>query len=775
MITFVNGECNELHSFVLMMTTWRRVLLVWGLLLLVAVPTTAQQAMDPAVLSLDRIFGTGDFAGDRFGPARWLDDGSGYTTLERSETAARGRDIVRYDPATGRRDVLVAADRLIPSGASQPLAIHNYGWSLDGSKLLVYTNSQRVWRQNTRGDYWVLDLSTGHLQQLGGDATPSTLMFAKFSPDATRVGYVREHNLYVENLADGRITQLTHDGSTTLINGTFDWVYEEELSLRDGFRWSPDGTRIAFWQLDAEGVRDFLMINNTDSLYSFVIPIQYPKAGTTNSSGRVGIISAEGGETTWFEPSDDLRNHYIARMDWAANSDEILLQHLNRQQNTLEVILGSAHDGGMETVFVERDSAWIDVRDDLHWLGDGQSFTWISERDGWRHAYLVDRSGAETLITPGDYEILNVARVDEAGGWLYFIASPENPTQQYLYRTPLAGGEPERLTPADQPGTHSYQMSPDAGWAIHTYSTFDTPPMIDLVRLPDHEPVRTLVDNARLRTTVEGLTRGESAFFRVDIGDGVELDGWMIKPSDFDPSKEYPVLFYVYGEPWSQTVVDRWGGSRYLWHTMLAEQGYLVMSIDNRGTPQLRGRAWRKIVYGSVGVLASADQAAAATAIGAWPFVDAQRIGTWGWSGGGSMTLNAMFRYPDVYATGLSVAPVPDQRFYDTIYQERYMGTPQENPDGYREGSPITFAHQLEGNLLLVHGTGDDNVHYQGSEALINKLVEHGKHFTMMSYPNRSHGIWEGPGTTRHLYGLLTRYLNENLPAGPITPRPVAR
>ena len=747
-----------------------------GLALLVVGPVAAQQA-PASVLTLDRLFSSGDFSGDHFGPARWLDDGSGYTTVEASEAVQRGRDIVRYDPATGRREVLVSAERLVPSSGSQPLAIHNYVWSPDGRKLLIYPNSKRVWRQNTRGDYWVLDLETGRLQQLGGDATPSTLMFAKFSPDGTRVGYVREHNLYVEHLADGHIVPLTHDGSTTLINGTFDWVYEEEFSLRDGFRWSPDGTRIAYWQIDAEGVRDFLLINYTDSLYSFVIPIQYPKAGTTNSACRVGVVSADGGETTWFEPTDDLRNHYIARMDWAANSDEIIFQHFNRQQNTLEVMLGNVDNGAMGPIFVERDSAWIDIHDDLHWLDDGNRFTWVSERDGWRHAYLVERSGSETqLITRGDFDILSVARVDEAGGWLYYMASPENPTQRYLYRTPLRGDGPvERLTPVDQPGTHSYQMSPDAKWAIHTHSTFDTPPVIDLVRLPEHEVVRTLVDNARLHATVEALTRGETEFFRVDIGDGVLLDGWMITPSDFDPAKRYPVLFYVYGEPWSQTVVDRWGGNRTLWHTMLAEQGYVVMSIDNRGTPQPRGRAWRKIVYGSVGVLASQDQAAAVRAINQWSFVDSTRIGIWGWSGGGSMTLNALFRYPEVYHMGMSVAPVPDQRYYDTIYQERYMGTPQDNPDGYREGSPITYAQNLQGDLLLIHGTGDDNVHYQGSEALINKLIEHNKHFTMMSYPNRSHGIWEGRGTTRHLYGLLTRYLNEHLPPGPVTPRPVAR
>ena len=741
-------------------------LIALGLLFL-AMPLAAQQAVDPAVLTLDRVFQSSDFFPGRFGPVRWLEDGSGYAALEFSSQTGN-QEIARYDPATGRRDV-IAAFTLPYEGRDG--FVQSYTFSPDGSKIMLFANTRRVWRQNTRGDYWIYHRADGGVSKLGGDGPSSTMMFAKFSPDGTRVAYVRQNNIYVQRLDDGHITQITHDGTRTLINGTFDWVYEEEFGLRDGFRWSPDGTKIAYWQLDAEGVRDFLMINNTDSLYSYVIPVQYPKAGTTNSACRVGVVSAEGGETTWFEPTDDLRNHYIARMDWAANSDEILFQHLNRQQNTLEMMLGNVHNGAIGTIFTERDDAWIDVRDDLQWLDDGARFTWVSERDGWRHAYLVERTGMATkLITPGAFDIMSVAHIDEAGGWLYYIASPENPTQRYLFRTPLrGGGSAERLTPENQPGTHSYQISADARWAIHTYSSFETPPVIDLVRLPDHTVVRTLVDNAGVRARVEGLRRGEAEFFRVDIGDGVALDGWMIKPSDFDPTRRYPVFFYVYGEPWGQTVLDRWGGSRFLWHTMLAEQGYLVMSIDNRGTPAPRGRDWRKIVYGEVGVLASADQAAAVRAINQWPFVDSTRIGIWGWSGGGSMTLNALFRYPDLYHTGMSVAPVPDQRFYDTIYQERYMGTPQDNPDGYRRGSPITYAENLKGNLLLVHGTGDDNVHYQGTEALINRLVAHNKHFTMMAYPNRSHGIFEGRGTTRHLFGLLTRYPMDTLQPGPVT------
>jgi dipeptidyl-peptidase-4 len=360
-----------------------------------------------------------------------------------------------------------------------------------------------------------------------------------------------------------------------------------------------------------------------------------------------------------------------------------------------------------------------------------------------------------------------VESVDATNGWIYFQASPDNPTQRYLFRERLDGsGQPDRITPASEAGTHGYNIAPRSDVAIHTFSTFNKVPVTNIVRLPKHELVRTLIDNQAVQERFNKLKQPSTEFFRVDIGDGVKLDGWMIKPPDFDPQKRYPVLFYVYGEPWGQTAVDSWGGPNRLWHTMLAQQGYIVASVDNRGTPAPRGRAWRKIIYRKMGIVNSQDQANAARAIARWPFVDPARIGIWGWSGGGSSTLNAMFRYPDVYHVGLSVAPVPNLRYYDTIYQERYCGLPQDHPDEWTQSSPITFAGQLQGKLMVVHGTGDDNVHYQGTEALINALVAANKQFRVMSYPNRSHGIYEGAGTTRHLYGLFTRFIREELPAG---------
>ena len=614
----------------------------------------------------------------------------------------------------------------------------------------------------------MLDLESGALQQLGGDAEESTLMFAKFSPQADRVAYVQKNDVYVERLSDGRITKLTEGGSPTLINGNFDWAYEEEFGIRDGFRWSPDGEHIAYWQSDASDVKEFLLVNYTDSLYPTLTSIPYPKVGETLSAVRVGVVPADGGETVWAQLDGDPRNNYIARMEWAASADEYVIQYLNRPQNTNQVMLVDAATGAARTVYTDRDDAWVDVVDDMLWMDGGERFTWVSEKDGWRHVYVVARDGSdEQLVTPWEMDVVSVQLIDDQGGWLYFIASPENATQLYLYRSRLDGrGDPQRLTPAAFAGSNTYQLSHDGAWGFHSHSAFGTPSSVRLVSLPDHETVRTMVDNAALVETVAGLDRGESEFFRVTTEDGVTMDGWLMKPSDFDPSRKYPLLFFVYGEPASQTVRDSWGGSRYLWHLMLTQQGYLVASVDNRGTPAPRGREWRKSVHGDIGTVASRDQAGAARVIRAWDFVDENRVGIWGWSGGGSMTLNMMFRHPELYQTGMSVAPVPDQTLYDAIYQERYSGVLPDYADGYRRGSPISHVAGLRGNLLLVHGTGDDNVHYQGSERLINAMIERGKEFTMMAYPNRSHGIFEGPGTTMHLYRLLTRYLNENLPAG---------
>ncbi len=466
------------------------------------------------------------------------------------------------------------------------------------------------------------------------------------------------------------------------------------------------------------------------------------------------------------EVPGDPRNHYIARMDWAGDSKELVIQHLNRLQNIDEVLLADVRSGQVRTALVERDESWVEVVDDLNWVEGASRFTWISERDGWRHFYLASREGGDPkLVTSGVYDVIDVIRVDEKSGEAYFIASPDDPKARYLFRGPLDGSsKPRRLTPEGQTGTHSYQISPDGRWAFHTYSTFERPPVIELVRLPDHQVIRTLVDNAALRAKLDALKSTPAEFFRVEVEDGTPLDGWCLKPPGFDPTKRYPLLIHVYGEPAGQTVLDRWGDRNGLWHRMLAQHGFVVVSIDNRGTPGPRGRAWRKSIYRQIGILASKDQAEALRALEKrWPFIDPNRVGIWGWSGGGSMSLNAIFRYPDLYQTAVAVAFISDQRLYDTIYQERYMGLPDGNPNGYRDGSPITFAGNLRGNLLLIHGTGDDNCHYQSCERLVDRLIAVNKPFSMLAYPNRTHSISEGTNTSRHLYESMTRYLEQNL------------
>jgi len=744
----------------------RPILLAAALVLGALRPAPAQVA-ESVRAGVHRVFGTRDFAAERFGPARWIENGAAYSTLERSAEVEGAMDIVRYETATGARTVMVAARLLVPAGRTEALDFDDYVWSADYNRLLLFTDTRKVWRNNTRGDYWVLDRRAGTLRKLGGDGPPSTMMYAKFSPAGDRVAFVRQGDLHVERLADGVITRLTTGATTMLVNGMSDWVYEEEFGLQDGFRWSPDGARIAYWQFDMSGVGTFLLINDTDSLYPFTVPVQYPKVGTTNSAVRVGVVSAAGGATTWIQVPGDPRAGYVPWMEWAGPR-ELLVQHMNRLQNADDVMLADAATGAVRTVIAERDSAWIDLVDPVPWLAGGQRFLWTSERDGWRHVYTVSRTGETRLVTPGAFDVVQTVKVDETGGYLYFSASPTNATQRYLYRSRLDGrGAAERVTPAAAAGTHGYDVSPDARWAFHFYSSFDVPSTTELVRLPSHEVVRTLVANAALRAAVAPLVTRPGEFFQVTVAGGLALDGWMIRPRDFDSTKTYPVLVYVYGEPAGQTVRDAWFGGQGLWYRTLADLGYLVVSFDNEGTPAPRGRAWRKTVYGRIGVVASREQAQAMQALArSRRYVDSTRVAIWGWSGGGVQTLQAMFRHPDVFQVGMAVASVPDERLYDTVYQERYMGLLPDAAAAYDSVAAINQAEGLRGSLLIVHGSGDDNVHYQGAERLVNRLVALNKPFDLMVYPNRTHCICEGPGTTEHVYQLLTRYLLEHLPAG---------
>lgn len=716
-------------------------------------------------LTLEDIYTKGLYGSKGIGALRWMKDNKSYSTVEYN-AAAGGSDIVRYEVDGGSRVVLIGASQLIPAPGSKPLGIADYEWSADNSKLLLFTNTQKVWRYNTRGDYWVLDLKSGKLMQLGKRLPVSSLMFAKFSPDGSRVGYVSKQNIYVEEVKTGKITQLTKDGGGAIINGTFDWVYEEELDDRDGFRWSPDGKSIAYWHSDTKGVGTFYLINNTDSNYSKPLPFPYPKVGTTNSAVKVGVVAATGGATKWFAVPGDPRNNYLARMDFIPGSNEVMIQQLNRLQNSNKVWIGNTKTMQLKLLFTETDSAWVDIHDDIVWLENNKYFTWTSERDGWVHLYKVSRDGKEIKpITRGNFDVVNINCIDPAGGYVYYIASPDNFTQRYLYRSRLDGtGEAERVSPAAMAGQHSYQISADARYAIHSFENAQTPRRISLIDLSTHKEIKLLEDNTVLKARISELGLRPKEFLKVDIGP-VVLDAWMIKPIQFDPQKKYPVIFHVYGEPAGSTVQDNWGTGDNMWHQYLAnELGCIVISVDNRGTKVPRGRDFRKCIYRQIGLLAADDQAAAAKKImQTYSFIDSAHVGMWGWSGGGQMTLHGLFRHGDVFKTGIAISFVALQSLYDNIYQERYMGLPEDNQYGYKEGSPLTHAGKLQGKLMIIHGTGDDNVHYQNFEMLVNELIKNNKLFSMQSYPNRDHGIWQGVNTTLHLRRTMENFWKQNL------------
>jgi dipeptidyl-peptidase 4 len=703
---------------------------------------------------------------------KWSSAGNSYYTAESGA-------VVKYTLPQQTKTTVITKEQLTVSGQQRSLGIRSLVFAANEQQVLIYTNTKKVWRLDTRGDYWLYRLADGSLKQIGKTLPASSLMFAKFSPDGQQVAYVSNYNLYTENIASGDVKQLTTNGTRQLINGTFDWAYEEEFFCRDGFRWSPDSKQIAYWQIDAKNTKDYEMLNTTDSIYPRVIPVEYPVAGEAPSPYKIGVVNIATAQTKWMDISTDpVLQSYVPRMEWAANSTDLIIQHLNRKQNESKLMLCNVATGASGIIYQETDPAWIDIlplwdedyaKGGWDWLNTGKEFLWASEKDGWRHLYRVSRDGKkETLVTAGNYDVMDIVRVDEKGGYVYFMASPANATQKYLYRTRLDGkGKPEMLSPASQPGTHEYELSPDTRYAFHSFSNYYTPGEAEWITLPDHKGLNGSNEVNDAIAKADKNAPGVS-FFKIKTSEGIEMDAWMKKPLNFDSSKKYPLVFYVYTEPWGQNVKDEYGiAENRMYRGNMAQDGYFYISIDNRGTPVPKGREWRKSVYRKIGLVNISDQAMAAKEILKWSYIDTSRVAVWGWSGGGSATLNLMFQYPDIYKTGIAVAAVGNQLTYDNIYQERYMGLPQENREDFVKGSPITYAKNLRGHLLYVHGTGDDNVHYSNAEMLINELVKYNRQFQLMSYPNRTHSISEGAGTSLHLATMFTNYLRQYCPPGP--------
>ena len=692
----------------------------------------------------------------------WTADGVAYVKFTEGK-------IVRIDPKTDAETVIAKEEQLTPAGGT-PLKVQSFDYSPNKNNLLLFANTAKVWRYNTRGDYWVLNIAANKLTQLGKGLPAQSLMFAKFSPDSKYAAYVSGHNLFAEDVATGQIRKLTADGSRKFINGTFDWVYEEEFGCRDGFRWSPDSKQIAFWQVDATRIRDYYMLNTTDSIYSRVIPVEYPKVGEAPSPVRIGVVNLNGGFIRWMNIEGDPQQHYLPRMEWSG-ANELIVQQLDRKQQESKLIYCNTTTGSSSTFWAENDETWVDMNTDnpvgWSWVNKGQDFLWISEKDGWRHIYKISRDGKTiTLLTKGNYDIANVKAVDEANNYIYFSASPANATQLYLYRVRINNpkDEPELLSNANQQGTHEYMISPTAKIAKHTFSSYNTAPVNEWVTLPDNRPMssaKSIANNLKTDASIN------VEYLQVTTEDNIVLDAWINKPQNFDANKKYPVVFYVYGEPAATTIDDQYGNhNNFLYKGNMSADGYIQVAIDNRGTPALKGAAWRKAIYRKIGTINIRDMAMGAKKILEKNYIDKDRVAVWGWSGGGSSTLNLLFNYPDIFKTGIAIAAVGNQLFYDNIYQERYMGLPQENREDFINGSPISHVQGLKGNLLYIHGTGDDNVHYDNAEVLLNALVKYNKQFQFMAYPNRTHSISEGEGTFLHLSTLYTNFLRKNCEPG---------
>lgn len=684
--------------------------------------------------------------------ADWNPDGSGYLILEKTSGTDR-QALVSYDAVSGKRKELINAAQLVLPDMTGSLSIESYVISSDGNRILVQAGSQKNGNSNLY--HWMLDRKSGKLQKVKAGRNNS------ISPDGQHILFTDQGNLYVYDLQSDQTISLTCDavaGSVTNSQAV----------------WSPDGHRIAFVQSDDSRVRLRSALVPGDPSYPEVNETRFARVGGTIPALHVAVVDAGGNGIRWLSIPIPSEGYYLGQVKWTGNSDELLVEKWSRFRDKREFFIANVNNGTITRIFEESDPAWViesyGTNAGLEWIRDHSAFLVLSEKDGWRHAYICTRDGkSQNLLTPGDYDIIERVAVDEAGGWFYYNASPDNGTRKYLFRVRLDGtGKPEQISPVDQPGTHDYSISPGARWAFHTYSSGNMPPITELVQLPEHRVVRVLEDNKTLRKKIESLNVLPKEFFKLDIGNNVVMDAWMIKPKDFDPSRKYPVFVYVYGEPHAQTVKDAWGHASADYHRVIADLGYLVVSMDNRGTPCPKGAAWRRVISGSLGPLSTEEQAAGLKELGRTrPYVDLDRVGIWGWSGGGSNTLNAMFRKPDVYHVGIAVAPKPQPHLYNAWFQEIYMKTPEVNPDGYRNSAPINFAGGLSGDLLIIQGTGETNTHIQITEGLVDRLIELGKQFDYMTYPNRDHGLREGKGTPLHLRIHMARYLLMHLPPGP--------
>ena len=715
-------------------------------------------ANDKKPLTIEDIFDSNQFDGKTISDIKWRPDGGAFTFSKPNPTTGQ-MDVYSHDVKTGDETILVAGADLKHSG--ELINLSSYSWTHDGKYLLLAGEEHQIWRHSSQAPHFLYDVSAKKLIPLA-NADPA-LRNVKLSPDGEWVGFVRAHNIYIYNLQSGEEKTITNGGTGDILNGEFDWVYEEEFGLADGWRWSPDGSKIAFWRIDQSRVKEFHLVDELP-LYNTVFKLKYPKAGEQNAIVKIGVADLESGKISWMDLGAE-EDIYVPRIFWSNSSRQLAILRLNRLQNHLELLMADSERGETRVIIEDQNDTWIDVRQDITFLSTRDQIVWPSERSGFKHAYLYDYSGRLlNRITTGAWEISALAGVDEANNWLYFHGKKDSPQEQNVYRAKLDGSKLERIS--QRSGWHSGHFAPDFKHVVGFYSDIKTPTQVAL-RKANGELVRWLEKNEMPALDEYNMVFPQSLTFTTS--DGVELNAYIMKPHDFDPEKKYPVLVYGYGGPGSQMVLNRWGtGSRsyhfkqrVLWPQLLTEKGYIVFCVDNRGTGG-RGKAFKDLAYGDIGKWPVHDQIEGARYLQSLSYVDGERIGFWGWSGGGYLTLMVMMRGADYFKTGISVAPVSDFHFYDTIWTERYMGLPQQNKAGYAAANVLNYVDGLKGNLLIVHGTGDDNVHLQNTLHVINELEERAIQFDMMLYPNRNHRI-SGGKTQLHLFTKMTNFVLENL------------
>ncbi len=718
-------------------------------LVLIAAPMQifAQEQLKP--ITVDDIWASKKFSARSIQPMVHMNNGETYAYMN-------DKGIFKTDYLTAsKEEVLVDIKELSPTGNSEALVVEEFSFSPDESKLLLTTASEAIYRYSEKSNFYILNLADRKRQALSSGGKQR---LAEFSPTSDKVAFVRDNNLFYTNLTSGEEVQVTKDGAFgSIINGSTDWVYEEELDLLKGFFWSPDGSKIAYYKFDESAVKEFTFIEYGE-LYTTPFSYKYPKAGEANSVVSLWVYDLSTGKSTPMDIGPE-KDQYIPRVYWTHNTNQLLVFRMNRLQNKLELLLVDPVTGKNHIAWTETNKCYVDITDNFSLLADDRHFIWLSERDGYNHLWQFELdSESSLLLTPGNFDVMSLKAVDEKKKVLYYTAAETRPENESLFCVGLDGTKKKQLSGST--GVYNAQFTKTYKYYISTWSDANTPPQTSLCNTKG-EVLRVIENNKELQDRAAAYKFSPKEFMTIKTSEGIYLNAWMIKPGGFDLTKKYPVLMYVYGGPNSQSVKNSWGRADLIWYQMLAQMGYIIVCVDNRGTGG-RGEEFRKCTYKELGKFETIDQIEAAKYLATLPFVDAKRIGIWGWSYGGYVTALCMTKGADVFSAGIAVAPVTNWRNYDNIYTERFMRTPQENPEGYDQNSPTNFASKLKGKLLLVHGGSDDNVHMQNTMEFAAKLVELDKAFEMQIYPNKNHSIYGGK-TRVHLYKRMTAFLLQNL------------